>query len=98
MLWVIKFDSLVTLAKCHWENYGTTLGIRADNHLEMITARLEGKPDVLTVRSLTSSSGSNVDGLHHINHQYERGRWQNDPNSQLSNLSGKRAWDASADR
>ncbi len=28
-----------------WENYGTTLGIRADNQLEMITARLEGKPE-----------------------------------------------------
>lgn len=28
-----------------WENYGTTLGIRADNQLEMITARVEGKPE-----------------------------------------------------
>lgn len=28
-----------------WENYGTTLGIKAGNQLEMITARLEGKPD-----------------------------------------------------
>lgn len=27
-----------------WENYGTTLGLRAGNHPEMITARLEGKP------------------------------------------------------
>ncbi|MGK7871784.1 MAG: phosphodiester glycosidase family protein [Xenococcaceae cyanobacterium] len=27
-----------------WENYGTTLGIRAGNKLEMITARTEGKP------------------------------------------------------
>lgn len=27
-----------------WENYGTTLGIRADNRLEMITARQEGQP------------------------------------------------------
>lgn len=28
-----------------WENYGTTLGIKAGNQLEMVTARLEGKPD-----------------------------------------------------
>lgn len=28
-----------------WENYGTTLGIKAGNQLEMITARTEGKPD-----------------------------------------------------
>ncbi len=28
-----------------WENYGTTLGIRADNQLEMITARVEGQPE-----------------------------------------------------
>jgi len=28
-----------------WENYGTTLGIKAGNELEMITARTEGKPD-----------------------------------------------------
>jgi exopolysaccharide biosynthesis protein len=28
-----------------WENYGTTLGIRAGNQLEMITARAEGKPE-----------------------------------------------------
>ncbi|HEY9633679.1 MAG TPA: phosphodiester glycosidase family protein [Coleofasciculaceae cyanobacterium] len=28
-----------------WENYGTTLGIRAGNQLEMITARVEGKPE-----------------------------------------------------
>ena len=28
-----------------WENYGTTLGIKAGNQLEMITARKEGKPD-----------------------------------------------------
>jgi exopolysaccharide biosynthesis protein len=27
-----------------WENYGTTLGLRAGNHPEMITARIEGKP------------------------------------------------------
>jgi hypothetical protein len=27
-----------------WENYGTTLGIKADNELEMVTARLEGRP------------------------------------------------------
>jgi hypothetical protein len=27
-----------------WENYGTTLGIRAGNRPEMITARVEGKP------------------------------------------------------
>jgi exopolysaccharide biosynthesis protein len=27
-----------------WENYGTTLGIRAGNQLEMITTRTEGKP------------------------------------------------------
>lgn len=27
-----------------WENYGTTLGIRAGNQAEMITARTEGKP------------------------------------------------------
>lgn len=27
-----------------WENYGTTLGIRADNQVEMVTARTEGKP------------------------------------------------------
>ncbi|PZM79302.1 MAG: hypothetical protein DKT66_22775 [Candidatus Melainabacteria bacterium] len=27
-----------------WENYGTTLGIRADNKLEMVTARAEGQP------------------------------------------------------
>jgi exopolysaccharide biosynthesis protein len=27
-----------------WENYGTTLGIKAGNQLEMITARTEGKP------------------------------------------------------
>lgn len=27
-----------------WENYGTTLGLRAGNQPEMITARLEGKP------------------------------------------------------
>ncbi|MEG4632790.1 phosphodiester glycosidase family protein [Microcoleus sp. AR_TQ3_B6] len=28
-----------------WENYGTTLGIKAGNQLEMVTARIEGKPD-----------------------------------------------------
>lgn len=28
-----------------WENYGTTLGIKAGNKLEMITARDEGQPD-----------------------------------------------------
>lgn len=28
-----------------WENYGTTLGIKAGNKLEMVTARTEGKPD-----------------------------------------------------
>ena len=28
-----------------WENYGTTLGIKAGNQLSMITARIEGKPD-----------------------------------------------------
>ncbi len=28
-----------------WENYGTTLGIRADKRLEMRTARVEGKPE-----------------------------------------------------
>jgi hypothetical protein len=27
-----------------WENYGTTLGIKAGNRLEMVTARTEGKP------------------------------------------------------
>lgn len=27
-----------------WENYGTTLGIKAGNQLEMITARTEGRP------------------------------------------------------
>ena len=27
-----------------WENYGTTLGIKANNELEMVTARLEGQP------------------------------------------------------
>jgi Phosphodiester glycosidase len=27
-----------------WENYGTTLGLRAGNRLEMTTARTEGKP------------------------------------------------------
>lgn len=27
-----------------WENYGTTLGIRAGNKLEMVTARAEGQP------------------------------------------------------
>ena len=27
-----------------WENYGTTLGIRENNQLEMITARRDGKP------------------------------------------------------
>lgn len=28
-----------------WENYGTTLGIKAGNELEMVTARTERKPD-----------------------------------------------------
>ncbi len=28
-----------------WENYGTTLGLKADNKLEMVTARKEGKPE-----------------------------------------------------
>jgi exopolysaccharide biosynthesis protein len=28
-----------------WENYGTTLGIKAGNQLEMVTARIEGKPN-----------------------------------------------------
>ncbi len=28
-----------------WENYGTTLGIKQGNELEMITAREEGQPD-----------------------------------------------------
>ncbi|MEG4501789.1 phosphodiester glycosidase family protein [Microcoleus sp. F10-C6] len=28
-----------------WENYGTTLGIKAGNQLEMVTARIEGKLD-----------------------------------------------------
>ncbi|MBD1839645.1 phosphodiester glycosidase family protein [Coleofasciculus sp. FACHB-501] len=28
-----------------WENYGTTLGIKAGNQLEMITARTEGQPN-----------------------------------------------------
>lgn len=28
-----------------WENYGTTLGIKAGNQLEMVTARTEGKPE-----------------------------------------------------
>ncbi len=28
-----------------WENYGTTLGLKAGNQLEMVTARIEGKPD-----------------------------------------------------
>lgn len=28
-----------------WENYGTTLGIKAGNQLEMITARDEGQPN-----------------------------------------------------
>ncbi len=27
-----------------WENYGTTLGIRSGNRLEMVTARIDGKP------------------------------------------------------
>jgi hypothetical protein len=27
-----------------WENYGTTLGVKSGNHLEMITARTDGKP------------------------------------------------------
>jgi Phosphodiester glycosidase len=27
-----------------WENYGTTLGLRSSNRLEMTTARVEGKP------------------------------------------------------
>jgi hypothetical protein len=27
-----------------WENYGTTLGIKANNELEMVTARREGQP------------------------------------------------------
>ncbi|TVQ42284.1 MAG: phosphodiester glycosidase family protein [Gloeocapsa sp. DLM2.Bin57] len=28
-----------------WENYGTTLGIKASNQLEMVTARVEGQPN-----------------------------------------------------
>ena len=28
-----------------WENYGTTLGIKVGNQLEMVTARTQGKPD-----------------------------------------------------
>jgi Phosphodiester glycosidase len=28
-----------------WENYGTTLGMRSGNRLEMVTARTEGKPN-----------------------------------------------------
>jgi exopolysaccharide biosynthesis protein len=28
-----------------WENYGTTLGIRAGNQAEMVTARVDGKPN-----------------------------------------------------
>lgn len=28
-----------------WENYGTTLGIKKGNELEMVTARAEGQPD-----------------------------------------------------
>jgi len=28
-----------------WENYGTTLGIKKNNELEMVTARTEGQPD-----------------------------------------------------
>lgn len=28
-----------------WENYGTTLGIKAGNQLEMVTARTEGQPN-----------------------------------------------------
>ena len=28
-----------------WENYGTTLGIKAGNQLEMVTARYSGQPD-----------------------------------------------------
>lgn len=28
-----------------WENYGTTFGIKADNELEMVTARKEGQPN-----------------------------------------------------
>ena len=28
-----------------WENYGTTLGIKAGNELEMVTARYSGQPD-----------------------------------------------------
>jgi exopolysaccharide biosynthesis protein len=28
-----------------WENYGTTLGIRAGNQPEMVTARVDGKPE-----------------------------------------------------
>ena len=28
-----------------WENYGTTLGLRAGNEPEMVTARVDGKPD-----------------------------------------------------
>ncbi len=28
-----------------WENYGTTLGIKAENQLEMVTARESGQPD-----------------------------------------------------
>ncbi len=27
-----------------WENYGTTLGVKSGNQLEMITARIDGKP------------------------------------------------------
>jgi exopolysaccharide biosynthesis protein len=27
-----------------WENYGTTLGLQAGNRMEMVTARVEGKP------------------------------------------------------
>lgn len=33
-----------TLKFSPWENYGTTLGIRPGNRLEMVTARAEGRP------------------------------------------------------
>jgi len=33
-----------TLKYSRWENYGTTLGIKAGNDLEMVTARSEGQP------------------------------------------------------
>ncbi|WNZ46214.1 hypothetical protein Q2T42_30975 [Leptolyngbya boryana CZ1] len=50
-----------------WENYGTTLGLKRGNQLEMVTARTEGSPGGAALvlvdggSAIVEAKGQNID-------------------------------------